>query len=721
MFHKLRKTAVCLATVMLAVSMIKLPAFAAEASPVAMAVKARNEYLELSLSNDNSRLELKDLATGHIWRSYVPEAALQNKPNKLWTNQINSICTIEYATTSDTKGNAQSDSSYKYVSSTTSETIENGILIHFNFAALNIRFDISFELGGKSMRVTVPDSSIQEHGKNRLVSLSVLPFFGAAFDSEEGYYLYPNGSGELYRFKEQKYRQNALKEYIIPYYGSDKVDLDETDDFYAMLPAYGVKSGDSAFTNVILEGDADAQLHLVPGGVSVETNRIYNTFLYRQAYSITGSKLSTAGGDTVKNLGTMFETDRVEGDRCCQYVFLSGDTADYSGMANAVREMLAETGDLVQYVSASDQAPMMIDLVGGVTKKSFIFNSFISMTSFDQAQEIVADLLENGVRNLQINYNGWSKNGIAKSPSHYKAAFKLGGKSGLKKFAEYCSEHSVPLNLQVNFVNAVKNKGSFSLNQDTARDPNGYMYTDMDQLNFLLRPLSILQRGDKLLQYLKGIPVAGLTYDKLGNTLYKDQTNKEYSRQKTAESFAETAAKGNQKAVTAQTTGGNLYMLKQTAVVRDITGKKTGIALSDQAVPFYQMVVHGMVNYTGSPVNLYYNTAQQLLEMIEYGFAPYFEITAESPRKLKGTDYEQLFTSEYAQWKDSILKTAKEFEALAEFYSEYMIKHEQVTDTLAAVTYSNGKTIVVNYSQAEAEYQGVKIPKESFRIIGKGR
>ena len=107
--------------------------------------------------------------------------------------------------------------------------------------------------------------------------------------------------------------------------------------------------------------------------------------------------------------------------------------------------------------------------------------------------------------------------------------------------------------------------------------------------------------------------------------------------------------------------------------------------------------------------------------MIEYGFAPYFEITAESPRKLKGTDYEQLFTSEYAQWKDSILKTAKEFEALAEFYSEYMIKHEQVTDTLAAVTYSNGKTIVVNYSQAEAEYQGVKIPKESFRIIGKGR
>ncbi len=721
MFHKLKKTAGWLTALLLSVSMVQLSVFAVETAPAAMTVKAKNDYLELSLSDDNSKLELKDLATGHIWRSYVPEEQLQNKPNKLWTNQINSICTIEYATTSDTKGNAQSDSSYKYASSTTSETTGSGVLIHFNFAALNIRFDISFELEGRSMKVTVPDASIQDGGKNRLISLSVLPFFGAAFDSEEGYYLYPNGSGELYRFKEQKYRQNALKEYIIPYYGSDKVDLDEADDFYAMLPAYGVKSGNAAFANVILEGDSDAQLHLVPGGVSVETNRIYNTFLYRQAYSITGSKISASGGDTVKNLGTMFETDRVEGDRVCQYVFLGGDAAGYSGMANAVRKTLIETGDLSQNVSESEQAPMMIDLVGGVTKKSFIFNTFISMTSFTQAQEIVSDLLENGVENLQINYNGWSKNGIAKSPSHYKAAFKLGGKNGLKKFAEYCSEQSVPLNLQVNFVNAVKQKGSFSLNQDTARDPNGYMYTDSEQINFLLRPLSILQRGDKLLKYLKGIPVSGLTYDKLGNTLYKDKTNKDYSRQKTAEAFAETASKGNQSAVTAQATGGNLYLLRQTAAVRDIAGKKTGIALSDQAVPFYQMVVHGSVTYTGSPINLFYNTVQQKLEMVEYGFAPYYEITAESPRKLKGTDYEQLFTSEYAQWKDSILETAKEFEALAEFYSAYMIKHEQITDTLSAVTYSNGKTVVVNYGQDEAQFQGVKIPKESFQIIGEGR
>ena len=45
------------------------------------------------------------------------------------------------------------------------------------------------------------------------------------------------------------------------------------------------------------------------------------------------------------------------------------------------------------------------------------------MTTFSEATDIVQDLLDNGVENLNVTYNGWSKNGIAKSPSHYKAAF----------------------------------------------------------------------------------------------------------------------------------------------------------------------------------------------------------------------------------------------------------------------------------------------------------
>lgn len=722
MFQKCKKATALFVASILTVAFVQVSALAQPANDTAMQLKVKNDQLALYLSSDNSKLELKDLSTGYIWKSYVSEDQLTESPNKQWRNTINSICLVEYASAKDSKGNAQTARSNEYLNYITSDTAENSVTMHFNFNKLSIKFDVVFTLEKSSMVVSVPENSIEETTtKNKLVSISVLSFFGATFDRDEGYYLYPNGSGEIFEFKEQKYRQNALKEYVIPYYGNSKVEMEsllKDDGFHAMLPAYGVKVGNSAFANLITQGAYDAQLHVVPSGVSVGVNRIYNTFLYRQAYSITGSKISASGKDKEKNLGTIFEAQRVSGDRSTTYFFLKNAQADYSGMANVVRDELQKNGSLKKNLVSTVQTPMTLDLIGGVTKKSFLFTNFIAMTTFSEATDIVQDLLDNGVENLNVTYNGWSKNGIAKSPSHYKAAFKLGGKSGLKKFSAFCEERSIPMNLKVNFVNAVKGKGAFSLNQDTLRDPNGYMYTNSDGSNYLLRPIKISERNNKLLRYLNGI-FAGVTYDKLGSYLFKDKTNNDFSREKSAEIFGQVASAGNTDSVRAQATGGNLYLLKDVNMVRDIPGKAKAISLSDRSVPFYQMVVHGFVNYTGTPINLFYNTTQQKLEMIEYGFVPYYEITGQSPRKLKDTDYDYLFTSEYAQWKSDILETAKEFKPLSEFYGANIVKHEAVSETLAAVTYSNNKTIVVNYDETDAIYQGVTIPKESFQIISK--
>ena len=82
--------------------------------------------------------------------------------------------------------------------------------------------------------------------KNKLVSISVLPFFEQLLIEMKDITLYPNGAARIFEFKEQKYRQNALKEYVIPYYGNSKVEMEsllKDDGFHAMLPAYGVKLG----------------------------------------------------------------------------------------------------------------------------------------------------------------------------------------------------------------------------------------------------------------------------------------------------------------------------------------------------------------------------------------------------------------------------------------------------------------------------------------------
>ncbi len=326
MFQKCKKATALFVASILTVAFVQVSALAQPANDTAMQLKVKNDQLALYLSSDNSKLELKDLSTGYIWKSYVSEDQLTESPNKQWRNTINSICLVEYASAKDSKGNAQTARSNEYLNYITSDTAENSVTMHFNFNKLSIKFDVVFTLEKSSMVVSVPENSIEETTtKNKLVSISVLPFFGATFDRDEGYYLYPNGSGEIFEFKEQKYRQNALKEYVIPYYGNSKVEMEsllKDDGFHAMLPAYGVKVGNSAFANLITQGAYDAQLHVVPSGVSVGVNRIYNTFLYRQAYSITGSKISASGKDKEKNLGTIFEAQRVSGDRSTTYFFL---------------------------------------------------------------------------------------------------------------------------------------------------------------------------------------------------------------------------------------------------------------------------------------------------------------------------------------------------------------------------------------------------------------
>ena len=289
MFQKCKKATALFVASILTVAFVQVSALAQPANDTAMQLKVKNDQIALYLSSDNSKLELKDLSTGYIWKSYVSEDQLTESPNKQWRNTINSICLVEYASAKDSKGNAQTARSNEYLNYITSDTAENSVTMHFNFNKLSIKFDVVFTLEKSSMVVSVPENSIEETTtKNKLVSISVLPFFGATFDRDEGYYLYPNGSGEIFEFKEQKYRQNALKEYVIPYYGNSKVEMEsllKDDGFHAMLPAYGVKVGNSAFANLITQGAYDAQLHVVPSGVSVGVNRIYNTFLHAHLQS----------------------------------------------------------------------------------------------------------------------------------------------------------------------------------------------------------------------------------------------------------------------------------------------------------------------------------------------------------------------------------------------------------------------------------------------------
>ena len=67
-----------------------------------------------------------------------------------------------------------------------------------------------------------------------------------------------------------------------------------------------------------------------------------------------------------------------------------------------------------------------------------------SRTTFDQAQEVVQELLNNKVKNMSVTYTGWTKNELEyETTDRLKVSNALGKAKGMKDFNNYLSENNI--------------------------------------------------------------------------------------------------------------------------------------------------------------------------------------------------------------------------------------------------------------------------------------
>jgi len=141
----------------------------------------------------------------------------------------------------------------------------------------------------------------------------------------------------------------------------------------------------------------------------------------------------------------------------------------------------------------------------------------------------------------------------------------------------------------------------------------------------------------------------------------------------------------------------------------------------DRTVPFYQIVMHGYVDYAGEAINLSDDPEQSFLKAIETGGSLQFCLMDAPASKLKNTAYTSYFSVEYAVWKQRIQEMSLQAEkALASCRGAAITAHEQVLEDVTCNTYSNSNRIYVNYREDEAtvEHAGrsVTVPARSFIV-----
>ena len=109
------------------------------------------------------------------------------------------------------------------------EKAENGIIFRYSFVSEGISIPIQYTLQEDHLQVSVLIDQIEETAENRLIDISLLPYFGAANTTEQGYFFVPDGSGSLIHFNNGKYNGSAYQQKV---YREDLIVAQERLDYF---------------------------------------------------------------------------------------------------------------------------------------------------------------------------------------------------------------------------------------------------------------------------------------------------------------------------------------------------------------------------------------------------------------------------------------------------------------------------------------------------------
>ena len=141
---------------------------------------------------------------------------------------------------------------------------------------------------------------------------------------------------------------------------------------------------------------------------------------------------------------------------------------------------------------------------------------------------------------------------------------------------------------------------------------------------------------------------------------------------------------------------------------------------SQEAVPFAQIALHGLVTYTSQYINEREEYTTQFLKDLEYGTVPSFIFTHEPTEALRFSYGLRLFSTEASGWENEAVQQYQIFnEVLGDVQDQFIVNHRKLANNVYETTYENGKRIIVNYSQTRSYVaDGVTVEPRGYAVIG---
>jgi len=596
---------------------------------------------------------------------------------------------------------------------------------------------IEYTLDGADFIVTVPREHMGFLEAQPFRSIMLHPYLMSGSTFDEGYLIIPDGSGGIIMFNNGMTAEDVQ----IPVFGRDP--LLESWNFHeffeqATLPIFGMVRNDMGLLAIIEEGAPVATIHANTSGRIDEYNRVFASFdlSFFEGLLMRGTG---AGATTIQHM------DVYDMDIRIRYILFTGDDANYVAMAGEYRNYLLEQGSLRSNPIPED-VPFFAHFYASAPRQQMILGiprtQQFSMTSTSQTQHILEAFTAQGVRNIHVQYSHWANGGMLTTRmDRIRPLRSIGGRRGIQELEEFTESIDATLfpTVRVNTVLMPPGRqfNRISANMAARNVGNQIQFSswrDMATRIFgggaaLISPSSWLRYIGGILRGFSNLGLRNIAVMDLGGLLFGNYGRRNQITRLEALDYASEALDALSTDTGLMLVNPNAYAFAYASVITDLPFRSGGRRIVDYYVPFVQIVLENHIPFAMPAYNIdpmsWRGFQEYMLRAVESRSAMQLLLTYESEEEFFPT-FQQFwvlnalpFLTQYRRWEDRI----------GYYYAQVNAFHQQVRGayTIAhavhnggdgvIVTYSNGVTVYINYSDNPWEINGRVINPLSFEVI----
>lgn len=648
----------------------------------------KSGLIELLFDKATCTVAIRDTNSGNLWTT-LPHASTKKQ---IQASALEVVLSNgdENVYVLNSQDNSVAFGNYEYT------TGEDGVLVKYSLSLdaetgkkdidelkdKEIRADLSvlYTLRDGSFYVNVSMNNLKLPKGVYLEKVRLLKDFGSyEVSGSEDYIFVPDGSGALIMtgVKDAEFTPVDLTVY----------------ENNCLVGAFGIKRGNGAFLCIIEQGDSIADIHADKNDDTV-LNGVYATFNTTEIFSEQGNRVKKTYGYEYQNEIVM-----------C-YRFLSGKSATYSGMATACRENLIRSSVLSTktLTDVKGNIPLVVSVQGGYKNQK---GKYKVLSNYEQTLSLITLLKAKGVNNIYLRYNGlYDEANNGSNEDFGKFSSKLGKLKDFNALYDYLNSQQFSLFVETDILN-------FDYNGESAKSVDGSKIKTQTSGSFpyatskqgVLKMADLEDRIESILNASGDISFDGYALNDIGNALYSDYSSEFYSRVSAKKEIsAQIPVLATSKLIMVDT--GNFYSVKSADVVSSIpltpcVKEENGAYVG---IPFAQMMLHGICEYSGVGMNSSSNITLSFLKSVEYGCLPSAEWYC--------TTFDSDLDSKY--YYDSNINEivecyTKANDALAGLRGARMTSHYKVQDGVYCTEYNNSEKVYVNYTDNAVTINGIKV------------